>query len=417
MTRLKKAASLFGGRKISWAMLDQLVVSAGNFTTNIVLARLFSAENYGVFVFFFGLTMFLGTIHNAVVVYPLSVIGATANARKFNRMAGSSLILAAILTVPMFFVLLAVAWFLGKPHLVFYVFPWLVFGQLQETLRRCFFARLEFARSLPGDALSYAGQAAAIFFLAWSEKLSLEIVFLALSLTSLAAFVVQFAQLGVGFPTVRAVLINSRRFIRLGRWMFLTNTVRVIPMQAVTWVLVAFHGTAMAALVQAVFNMLNVMNPLIFSVQNLILPAAARANATSGIEEARRLVWRRTLQGALILSPYYLLLLAFPTFALEIYYGADSPYHALGFALQIYTLFHILNYITTAPKLLLSALKRSRQVFYAEIPPTVALIVVAMPLTAVFGFFGAVAGSIFEGFSRLIANLLYARRIAEIEES
>lgn len=398
-------------------MLDQLVVSAGNFTTNIVLARKFSAEDYGIFVFFFGLTMFLGTLHNAIVVYPLSVIGATATGKKWQRTAGGSLILTTALTAPMFFVLLAVAWFLSKPMLVLYVFPWLVVGQLQETLRRLFFAKLEFARSLPGDALSYAGQAAAIFVLAWSERLNLETVFLSLALTSFGAFIVQFAQLKVRFPTVRATLINSRRFVRLGRWMFLTNTVRVIPMQAVTWVLVAFHGTAAAALVQAVFNMLNVMNPLIFSVQNLILPAAAAANATGGVESARKLVWRRTLQGALILSPYYLLLLAFPTFALTVYYGANSPYHALGFALQIYTLFHILNYITTAPKILMSALKRSRQVFYAEIPPTVALVVVAMPLTAVFGFFGAVAGSIFEGISRLIANLLYARRVAEIEES
>ena len=57
---------VFGG------LLDQAIVSFGNFALGVYLARRMPAAGYGAFSFILSVVVFLNTIHQAFVIYPLA---------------------------------------------------------------------------------------------------------------------------------------------------------------------------------------------------------------------------------------------------------------------------------------------------------------------------------------------------------
>ena len=59
--------------RASWTLVDQGVVSSGNFLLNVLLARTLSEEDYGEFALFLGAIFILRTIDYSLISYPLSV--------------------------------------------------------------------------------------------------------------------------------------------------------------------------------------------------------------------------------------------------------------------------------------------------------------------------------------------------------
>ncbi len=63
------------GFRLSGGLLDQICFSGANFLLHILLARQLSPDAYGGFVVAFSLLLFLITVHNALVLEPMNVIG------------------------------------------------------------------------------------------------------------------------------------------------------------------------------------------------------------------------------------------------------------------------------------------------------------------------------------------------------
>ena len=56
-----------------WALLDQVIVSLGNFVTNIAIARLTDPDTYGRFAIYLAAILVVNSLHAALIVYPLSM--------------------------------------------------------------------------------------------------------------------------------------------------------------------------------------------------------------------------------------------------------------------------------------------------------------------------------------------------------
>ena len=65
--------------RASWTLVDQGVVSVGNFLLNVLLARTLSEADYGKFVLFLGAIFILRAIDYSFISYPLSVRLCVAN--------------------------------------------------------------------------------------------------------------------------------------------------------------------------------------------------------------------------------------------------------------------------------------------------------------------------------------------------
>ena len=59
--------------KASWTLVDQCVVSGGNFLLNVLLARVLGEQDYWEFALFLGAIFLLRTIDYSFISYPVSL--------------------------------------------------------------------------------------------------------------------------------------------------------------------------------------------------------------------------------------------------------------------------------------------------------------------------------------------------------
>ena len=93
-----------------------------------------------------------------------------------------------------------------------------------------------------------------------------------------------------GFPSAISPICGGPRieFWAIGSWSLLNNVVSLLRIQILPWTLAAVGGTAAAASFQAALNVVNLTNPVILGLCNVIPQTAARAQQSGGNAEAWR---------------------------------------------------------------------------------------------------------------------------------
>jgi O-antigen/teichoic acid export membrane protein len=398
-----------------WAIADQSVVSLGNFLTTIILARAVSPEAYGVWTVVFGLILFLNGLHASLITYPLSVRLASRDDADMGQLIVASLGLTALLVLPQALILFGVSFLIGGPALALWASVGLLFWQLQETTRRALMARLAFRTTLFTDAISYLGQAGVLWLLARNGRLSPEVGFGVIALTCGVAAVVQVTRLRVRLRVQMPAAISLRdwawSFWQTGNWVLGSNLVTNFSIQAVPWALFLFRGPAEAAAFQAISNLLGVAHPIMLSLGNIIVPAAARAHVKDGLLAARRVALRQGAQGGLLLLPYVAALLIFPRHLLGLFYGSGSSYVVLDTALRLLTVVYALQYFSLTLKFLLNALEKNRLQFVVELCGSLLLTGLLVPLVRWFGLPGAILATGLGLATRLTSNVIILRQV------
>jgi O-antigen/teichoic acid export membrane protein len=394
-----------------WAIADQGVVSLGNFLTTIIMARAVSPGLYGIWTVVFSLILFLNALHGSLVTYPLSVRVASLDDVEVGELIVASLGLTALLALPQALILFGASFLIGGPALGLWAILGLVCWQLQETTRRALMARLAFQTTLFTDAISYLGQAGVLWLLARQGKLTPEVGFAVIALTCGVAAVVQLSLMRVRLTAPISLGNWARSFWMTGYWVLSSSLVTNFSIHAVPWALFLFRGPAEAAGFQAISNLLGVAHPVMLSLGNIVVPAAARAHVKQGLAAARRVALRQAAQGGLLLLPYVAALLIFPRQFLRLFYGPGSPYVALDTALRLLAVICILHYISLALKFLLNALEKNRPQFVVELCGSLLLAGLVIPMVLWFGLAGAIlATGVWLG-TRLTGNIIILRRV------
>jgi O-antigen/teichoic acid export membrane protein len=272
-------------------------------------------------------------------------------------------------------------------------------------------ARLAFRTALFTDAISYLGQAGVLWLLARNGKLTPEVGFAVIAFTCAVAAVVQLSLMRVRFTGRLNLGDWARSFWMTGYWVLGSSLVTNFSIQAVPWALFLFRGPAEAAGFQAISNLLGVAHPIMFSLGNIVVPAAARAHVKNGLAAARRVALREAAQGGLMLLPYLATLLIFPRQLLGLFYGSSSPYLALDSALRLLTVLYALHYVSLALKFLLNALEKNRPQFVAELCGSLLLAGLVVPLVLWFGLTGAILATAAWLATRLTGNIIILRRV------
>ena len=116
----------------------------------------------------------------------------------------------------------------------------------------------------------------------------------------------------------------------LGSWSLASGVLSTFRGYGIFWIVAAFSGTAAVASLQAALNVFFLLNPLYFSLANLIPQIAARAMPAGDTATA----WRAVRPYILMILPPVILYLAFVTtfspLVLWVFYGSQSPYLTLG---------------------------------------------------------------------------------------
>jgi len=385
------SSSLGGG---AWSMGDQSIVSIGNFLLTVALARTMAHVEYGGYVVAYGALYFAHALHNALVVYPISIRGAHHSRAELRVLASESLIITYLLALPAgALVGIAVSLVLHRTDLNWLLLGALLAWQTQETVRRALMAHLRHRAAIAGDAVTAAVQIGSVA-VALFERIPLNAAsgLKIIMAASLAGAAVHIAVLGLGAPILSQLGIRFSQFLKLGRWWLITGIGSSATVLLFPWWL-AHRNLAEAAIYQAMLNIVQVGHPVAFSVGNLVIPAVAHEMLKPhGEAGAKRITLTYMFQGFLILAPLFLGLLLVPGFVMRVAYGSGSGYTqhttilrvlAVGW-LAIYV-GHVLNSYALGKKLVV-------ETAVAQVVSSVVAVLAAALFIPIYGIGGAAIG-------------------------
>ncbi|MFC7476236.1 hypothetical protein ACFQS7_17855 [Dankookia sp. GCM10030260] len=393
--------------RISWSLADQGIVSIGSFLVNVLLARELAAEDYGMFALLFGGMLTLQVVNSALLFHPFAVRLVVADADDHGRLLSASLALIALLSGCLSVVLAVVLATTGQAVLILPALAAFLTWQLQEGLRRGLLSTFRYRAATLGDGLSYLGQGAVVILLARLDVLTLETALYSMAATSTMAAAVQVLQLRP-YPLGRLHLRRTMADYWMigGGWSIGNAMLLQGRAQLLLFGLAAAAGTAAVASFQAAANAVNLLNPILFALCNIIPQTASEGRGRGNAE-----VWR-TVRGYCILAAppilaYAAVLLAVPGQVLELMYGPGSSHLDMTLAVRVLILAALAGYAADVAVAFLHGLTAMRLAFAINAAGALATLVLAVPLIGTLGVLGNCLTHVGANAVRLIA----ARRI------
>ena len=373
---------------VALPLVDQGVISAGAFLFNVLLARTVPLADYGRFAVVLGNLWLIQTICGSLVSYPASIRGASATEADRKRLILSALIAAVTLGLPLAALLAACVGAFVDGALVLPAFAALIAGQIQEATRRGLITGFRYGAAIPGDAVSYLGQAALLLVLARGGGMTLGTALWVMASTSLLSAAIQHRQIGLRGVRPLPLVALAADFWSLGRWTLASNILGIAKTLSLPWLLVFAFGLATAGAFQIAANLANIANPIIIGVCNIVPQVAARA-FRSGHHASWRASWPSIAAGLLLIAGFVGLLLLAPDRILWLVYGNRTGADGLSGTIRILALGVLFHYAASACFAYLCGVEGGRHALVADVVSTLTMALAVLPLASLYGMAGA----------------------------
>jgi O-antigen/teichoic acid export membrane protein len=358
-----------------WMLGDQGIASLGNFFTSRILGAHFPHEwQFGAYGILMETMFFFNSLQAALVNYPLTIQGASGNHGKLRKSATAALIFTLAM-LP----LLGLGMGIGAARagsaggqlsghsaqlmLALAAAGAMFIWQAQETLRRGLIAEFRIAACIPGDCISYVGQAAAVYVFYKLGMLSLTTAFLAIGATSMLGLTLQAFQIGLAPVKIREMVHLANEWWKLGKWAMLTNLSTFVTGISFWWVMEFFHPDDVTRF--TVINLpIKLTTPVLTSIGGLIIPAVALAASNRDWAQSRRSALRYAGMGAAVLGPIFIFIAIAPKLCLHVLYG--NRYQDTAGLLQLWVINCVVSYAAMVLNSWLAGLKEPRYQFLGQ---------------------------------------------------
>jgi O-antigen/teichoic acid export membrane protein len=383
--------------KAPWAVGDQMVISAANFATMVLLARGLSRGEFGDFTLVYSALLFANSLQSGLVTQPHNILGATRRGEDYLRYttstAASQALLAAVGAL-----LCLVAWGVARmaawdvAPLLLALAPAMAAWQLQEFARRVLYTEGRVAAAFANDLLSYGGLALAIAAL-WRQGV----------LTgphALYSHAAAFALAGIlGCWQLRRRLTGGfdlsvvRENWHFGKWLAAGDIVgQWLSTQLFVYLAAAMLGAAAAGILKAVHTVFGPTRVLIYVFNTLLPIRFARTLADEGKPALHAQLIAAFLAAVPLLGGYCLLAAVFSGPLLRLLYG--STYAGYPSVLALYAAFTFISHSIIIISAALRAQRLSRFIFTSRLSSTLMTAPFGCLLIHALGIHGAVLGMI-----------------------
>ncbi|WP_263381267.1 MATE family efflux transporter [Granulicella arctica] len=392
------------------SILDQAVVSGGNFLTTLVLARVLIPADYGIFSLLFLSLFAINTCHSSLVVYPLTLKGA-ADPADLSRLTCAALLHTLLLAAPLSLILLVITIFLHHVYLWPVLVVAMIAWQLQETVRRALLSVLRFRSAIMPDILCYVGQGLVFAIL---RPHNLSTIFSIVAGTSFIAALWQFILTDAWSARHSPALLT---FVKshgvyswwMGRFVLAGNALNMIALQIPAWTLAFAFDATRVANYQSLLNLVGISNPVIFSINSLLIPTVAR-EAVHGYRRARKIALDYGFRYGVLLLPAFTAMMLVPHAIMKLVYGGASPYTLLSPLLRIFVAAFALQYIATVVGAYEGGMSRPKTYMWVQVMGTGLLLTVGVAMIFRFGVTGAVSAMFVASAARLVTFLVLAHQ-------
>jgi len=389
------ATSLRSRKALAWALTDQLIVSAANFLTTIVVARALGIEDFGYFALTWAVLLFGQSLLSAFIVFPMMSILPQLDASTraaylppYVSLAALTAIIVPIAAVPPLLVFLSTT---ISSSLLGTMVPLVVASvalQAHEILRRLAFALGRPERGTLSDVVRYLALGAGLWLIVSNFQVDAGIVFWLQGGAALAGTAACIGIVPLPSPELSSIVGVARRHWSSARWLLGSAVLSWVTANWLYLVVGQFVGAGAIGGIRASETLMGVFSVLVQSLQNVVpVNAARRLHAGGPVDLARyvdRVVVVLLLVGCTVSAGAALL--AGPLFHLA--FGPEFAQHSgllLWFGL-VATLVAIELPVSAG----LRAMEKTGPIFHSYLASAAWMIVAGTAATFVLGLPGAV---------------------------
>jgi O-antigen/teichoic acid export membrane protein len=398
-------------RKGSWGIADQMLISATNFVTMVLLARGVGPAAFGAFSLVYGAMLFLNSIQGALILQPHSVLSAGRKGPGYADYTASTArtqVLFAAVAALLAVVASGVSVLAGWPaaHLLLALAPCIAAWQFQEFVRRVLYNEGRLRAAFANDVVSYGGQTVAVAALWAFHALTAPIALHAIMATSALAALAGLWQLrdSLAGRFAPSVLRENWRF---GKWLAAAEVGYWVSSQFYLYLSGILLGPAAAGVLRAAYVIFGPTRILGFFLRTVLPNRFARTLVQGGkaaLHEEVRMVWS---VAAPFMAAYCLLVAVFAEPLVKLLYGEKFAGHA-----TVVVLYAVFAFIALMASIVTSALRAkqlSRHLFVSQLYASLVAAPVGWVLITTWGVEGAVVGmivtSLVVGLSNYLAYL------------
>ena len=396
--------------KTSLVLIDQAMVSAANFLTGVLFARLLGLEAFGVYSLCWILVLLLNNIQISVVVSPLMSLLPKENESDAPFFLGGIFLQQFIFSVFALMVLLGFSIIAGSMLNIKLLseiwIPFIIAASLflvQDFIRRSLLALGKFRFAFMSDSVSYIGQLLLLFFLVFFVKgVTLNMLLWVIALTSFLGGL-------FGFELKKSYVIRksvSFRFIkesfRFSKWLLVSGVLQVVAQNLPVILAASFLGAASAGGVKASQNLIGILKVLYQGLNNLLPKEASRILSLEGIDGLSRYLVRQSLLWSSILFVAILVIILFPEFWMIFVYGPEYALYAN--TLVWFCVIYIVAFFEIPVFAYLKSVGKTRLIFDSSL----LMFVISVILTPLLCYWWGLNGVMLAMFLTTSSMILYA---------
>jgi O-antigen/teichoic acid export membrane protein len=389
-------------------LIDQGLVSGGNFISAILLARLLGIESFGWYAFGWMLVLFVSSIQLAFIVSPLFTL-FPKHKNQCHYLSGSHSIQLgfSLATFIISFVFVKTV-FVYQPTWeiegVLFSLPLVAaLFVLQDFYRRVNFTLKKPLRSLIADAIAYGFQPFAILLLHHFDRLSIHHTFLAISTLFFGAIVYNLPKVKLTF----SVLIFKNTITE--NWSFSKYLVGTALLQWVSgnfFIIVAggLLGPVAIGAIRIAQNVVGVLHVLFSAMENIIPVKAAEILDQKGGVKAIHYFKKMCFKGGAITLIVLATIALFRHHIIVLFYGEE--YLEYGPFLFGFTGLYIFVFIGTILGFVIRTFEMNQIFFWSYIITTVFSLMAAETIIIQTGIYGVLIGLFIVQFINISFYLL-----------
>jgi O-antigen/teichoic acid export membrane protein len=338
----------------SLSLVSQGVTSATNFLSGIIIARLCSKEQFGLYALSLSIVLFLNEFQNALITMPYMIYSPRTGGNDRREYTGSALVqqftfsFSASLLLLLSSVIASRGFGPGGLAEVLRVLAlFTVFITLKDFARQFSFATLRPRTALLLDLCAAVVQIGSLWLLFRLGSLSASGSFVAIGVAcGVASTVWLVFNRGFFLPKYVRVLPDFLRNWRPARWIIASHLLWTLAMSLYPWLIGAFHGITANAVWGACVGAAALGNVILLGAQNVTGPRILYAFAKGGVAGMKEFVWASSKLLMLIMSGVSVFYLVFGNNLLVLFYG--NAYKGDGLTVFVLTLNLIIGSLSFA---------------------------------------------------------------------
>ncbi|HZZ30150.1 MAG TPA: lipopolysaccharide biosynthesis protein [Pirellulales bacterium] len=382
------------------SLFDQAVVSGTGFLTGVIIGRLCTKEELGIYYLALSIFYLARGIQEQLICAPYVIYCQGRREDAQALYTGSSLLhflgLSGVLVVALFGFLGILALGLGPASLapaIWVLLGALPFLQLREFLRRLAIAHLQLTTAVVIDVAVSLLQLGGLLTLAYFHQLTVPraygVMGIACAIAGLGWFISKSQPLQLKWSTAVADWWGNWGF---ARWALASHIIGFATPSLMPYLVAAVHGSAEAGVLGACVNIVGTASTFMIGLASFLIPRAAQAFAQGGVPELRKVLRTATMVYACVLGAFAIIVLLSGDFLLVLAFG--SKYSGYGSTIGVLSLGMMAQSLGLTAGIGLWAIDRPRANLSADICTLVVTLGVALCLLPGMGVLGAALGDL-----------------------